>query len=84
MMPEKAHEPEKRRHPSSGGMIDNRVLDGRVRRIAAGAQPERSVPVGSPAWVARAPAGRAGNETGRACRRGCRSMRRLAARRVGE
>ena len=45
-----------------GGMIDNRALDDRVRRIAVGAQPEQSVPVGSPAWAARTPARRARSE----------------------
>ena len=46
-----------------GGMIDNGTPGDRVRRIAASAQPERSVPVGSLAWAARAPARARGVKT---------------------
>ena len=62
MMPEKAREPEMRRHPSSGRNGRQPHAGRQVRRIAAGAQPERSVPVGSPAGAARTSAGRAKSE----------------------
>lgn len=44
------------------GVVDDRTLDDRVRRIFAVVQSERSVGFDFAAWPARVPVGRAGSE----------------------